>query len=320
MDIIKLSNPSELPTNNALGTAFSPDGNYLSVCHYDSPFITIYKRSGDTFTKLPNPSTLPTGNGYGTAFSPDGSYLSVTHVTSPYITIYKRDGDTFTKLPNPSTLPTGIGVGTAFSPDGNYLSVAHTTSPFITIYKRNGDTFTKLPNPSVLPTSNGNGTAFSPDGNYLSVAHSASPFITIYKSQFFSRIVKSLIKITDSIKTLNQNNKWVDITNNPPSSSDFQTNGISDLSIIPAEKWNELSGTIKILTWTDDDAATSSTITYTQTQYPEKTLELTVPEHRLIDQLDAPISIVTYTDAETAPSLLQQYDYPNIGARILKRG
>ena len=89
MDIIKLSNPSELPTNNALGTAFSPDGNYLSVCHYDSPFITIYKRSGDTFTKLPNPSTLPTGNGYGTAFSPDGNYLSVADSASPYITIYK---------------------------------------------------------------------------------------------------------------------------------------------------------------------------------------------------------------------------------------
>lgn len=131
--------------------------------------------------------------------------------------------------------------------------------------------------------------------------------------------IKSLIEVNNTIKTF-ENGNWVDITNNPPSSSDFQTSGISDLSIIPAEKWNELSGTIKILTWTDYNDAASSTITYTQTQYPEKTLELTVPEHRLIDQLDAPISIVTYTDAETAPSLLQQYDYPNIGARILKRG
>ena len=171
-----------------------------------------------------------------------------------------------------------------------------------------------------MPTGDGVGTAFSPDGNYLSVAHYNSPFITVYKSQFFSIIIKSLIQTTDSIKTLNQNDEWVDITNNPPLVSDFQTSGISDLSIIPSEKWNELSSAIKILAWTDDNAATSSTITYTQTQYPEKTLELTVPEHRLIDQLDAPLSIVTYTDAETAPSLLQQYDYPNIGARILKRG
>lgn len=51
----------------------------------------------------------------------------------------------------------------------------------------------------------------------------------------------------------------------------------------------------------------------------QKTLELTVPEHRLIDQLDSPISIVTY-DAETAPSLLQQYDYPNIEQEDFEKG
>ena len=61
----------------------------MSVAHNISPFITIYKRSGDTFTKLANPSQLPTGPGRGTAFSPDGIYLSVAHDTSPFITIYK---------------------------------------------------------------------------------------------------------------------------------------------------------------------------------------------------------------------------------------
>ena len=137
----KLADPSTLPAGDGSGAAFSPDGTYLAVANSTSPFITIYKRSGDTFVKLDNPSTLPTGNGKGTAFSPDGTYLAVSHSNSSRITIYKRSGDTFTKLADPSALPTSIGNGTAFSPDGTYLAVAHSSSPFITIYKAPLKTF-----------------------------------------------------------------------------------------------------------------------------------------------------------------------------------
>jgi WD40 repeat protein len=175
---------STLPTDMAYGCAFSPDGTYLAVAHFDSPYITIYKRSGDTFTKLNNPSVLPTGVGLGCAFSPDGVYLAVAHDSSPFITIYKRSGDTFTKLGNPSSLPGNQGNGCAFSPDGTYLAVAHTNSPYITIYKRSGDTFTKLSNPPTLPTDWGLGCAFSPDGTYLAVAHYESPYITIYVAEY----------------------------------------------------------------------------------------------------------------------------------------
>ena len=132
---VKLSDPATLPAGYGYGTAFSTDGTYLSVAHPTSPFVTIYKRSGDTFTKLSDPATLPAGTGLGTAFSTDGTYLSVAHYVSPFVTIYKRSGDTFTKLSDPATLPAGYGYGTAFSTDGTYLSVAHRTSPFVTIYK-----------------------------------------------------------------------------------------------------------------------------------------------------------------------------------------
>jgi 6-phosphogluconolactonase (cycloisomerase 2 family) len=190
----KLNNPNILPGNNfpsstGYSTAFSPDGTYLAIAHNQTPFITIYKRSGDTFTKLSNPATLPPTTGQGVAFSPDGTYLAVAHSGSPFITIYKRSGDTFTKLTNPATLPTGTGRGTAFSTDGTYLAVAHNTSPFITIYERSGDTFTKLTDPATLPTFTGGfsaayGTAFSSSGTYLAVAHSDAPNITIYKYNY----------------------------------------------------------------------------------------------------------------------------------------
>jgi len=41
----------------------------LAVAHASSPYVTIYSRSGDTFTKLANPATLPTGLGGGVTFS-----------------------------------------------------------------------------------------------------------------------------------------------------------------------------------------------------------------------------------------------------------
>jgi len=177
----KLANPDVLPTGTGRGASFSPDGNYLAIAHDSSPFVTIYKREGDTFTKLANPNVLPPNVGRGASFSPDGNYLAIAHYLSPYVTIYKRNGDSFTKLANPDVIPTGNGWGASFSPDGNYLAIAHESSPFVTIYKRNGDSFTKLANPDVLPTGTGRGASFSPDGNYLAIAHFSSPFVTIYK-------------------------------------------------------------------------------------------------------------------------------------------
>ena len=179
---VKLADPASLPTNVANDATFSPDGTYLVVAYITSPYINIYKRSGDTFTKLANPAALPTSWGYGASFSPDGTYLAIAHGTSPYITIYKRSGDTFTKLADPADLPAGTtGRGISFSPDGNYLAIVHNTSPFVTIYKRSGDTFTKLTDPADLPAGSSHGATFSPNGSYLVISSLASPYIIIYK-------------------------------------------------------------------------------------------------------------------------------------------
>ena len=123
-DPTKLAYPATFPAGHGRGCAFDPTGTYLAVAHLDSPYITIYKRDGDTFTKVADPATLPTGIGEGCAFDPTGTYLAVAHSSNPYITIYKRSGDTFTKVANPSTLPTGTGQGCDFDPTGTYLAVA----------------------------------------------------------------------------------------------------------------------------------------------------------------------------------------------------
>jgi hypothetical protein len=156
----------------------------MSLVQGNSPYIIIYKRSGDTFTKLTDPTTLPTGYSRFTAWSPDGIYMSVSHTTSPYITIYKRSGDTFTKLTDPAILPAGNAYGTAWSPDSNYMGVAHASLPGITIYRRNGDLFTKLADPSILPpTGVCTSIAWSFDGAYISLtSYNNYPYINIYNN------------------------------------------------------------------------------------------------------------------------------------------
>jgi WD40 repeat protein len=178
----KLSNPATLPPAQGNGVEFSSDGDYLAVAHNTSPFVTVYKRSGDTFTKVANPTTLPAGTGNGVSWSPDGTYLAVSHNTTPFITIYKLDKitDTLTKLSDPATLPASTAARASWSPAGDYLAVAHATTPYVTIYQRSGDTFTKVTNPTTLPAGPGNDVSFSPDGQWLAVAHNTTPYCSLY--------------------------------------------------------------------------------------------------------------------------------------------
>lgn len=178
----KVANPSTLPGGGSYDVAYSSDGVYMASADLSSPYITVYKRSGDTFTKLDNPDVLPTGQASSVAFSPDAAYLAVTYYNAPYVLIYKRSGDTFTKLPNPTYVPDGGSRSVAFSPDGIYMGVAHSGTDIITMYKRAGDTFTKITFPSIVGTAVGGGTiSFSPDGVYFARAHQNGSRIEIYK-------------------------------------------------------------------------------------------------------------------------------------------
>lgn len=120
--------------NSYINLRFSPDGVYLVMINNERPFLEIYKRSGDSFTKLNNLSHMPSysNNPYNADFSPDGVYLAIANEGSPRLIIYKRSGDSFTKLPNPTVPPLRVN-GLAFSLDGNYLVAATQESPYISM-------------------------------------------------------------------------------------------------------------------------------------------------------------------------------------------
>ena len=52
---IKIKFQTTLPTGTGYDCAFSSDGTYLCVAHSTTPYVTIYKRAGDVFTKLADP-------------------------------------------------------------------------------------------------------------------------------------------------------------------------------------------------------------------------------------------------------------------------
>jgi WD40 repeat protein len=186
--------------SGSIDAHFSTDGLYLAITKDNSPYIDIYKRDGDTFTKLPGVDISPPAQGTFVRFSATGNYLAVAHFNSPFFSVYKRNGDTFTKLESPDTLP-GILPGNtanslAFGLDDSYLAVAYTQDSTVAerifiVYKRNGDTFIKLPDPTFFPIGlSGENIAFSSDANYLVLGHGENPYLTIYR-----RVIDSFIKI-----------------------------------------------------------------------------------------------------------------------------
>lgn len=95
---------------------YTRDGsNLLAVAHYVSPYVTLYQRSGDSYTEQSNPSTLPSGNGFSCSWYNGGSSLAVGHQNSPYVTVYTRSGTTLTKISNPATTPTGTVYAVAWN-------------------------------------------------------------------------------------------------------------------------------------------------------------------------------------------------------------
>jgi hypothetical protein len=141
---LTVSAPDVMPTGSLYITCmeFSPDGTYLACGMSSTPYIYLYKRTGDTFIKQSNPGNLPASTATCINWSSDSAFLCVTHNTSPKFTVYSRSGDTFTKTSNPGTLPSGTPNIGLFSPDTNYLVISQTSSPYVYCYSRSGTTFT----------------------------------------------------------------------------------------------------------------------------------------------------------------------------------
>jgi hypothetical protein len=102
--LTKLTNPATLPTGVAYGCAWNRAGTVLAVRHANSPFLSVYTRSGDTLTKVANPATLPVApdtNSQTTnkrvSWNASGDRLILTG-TGNRTEVYSWDGTTLTQV------------------------------------------------------------------------------------------------------------------------------------------------------------------------------------------------------------------------------
>lgn len=184
--ITKLPSISPDPAGIEYGAAYSGDDTYLAFAHATTPFLSVFSRSGDTFTKLADPVSIPVFNsGRDVAVSSDGTYFLVAGParSNPRLVAYKRTGSTLARLADP-VFPTGraqsVG-GLALDPSDTYLCATVSQSPYFCAFKRDGDVFNRLADPAGFPSTYANKAAWSKDGVHVAFALVDAPYLAIYK-------------------------------------------------------------------------------------------------------------------------------------------
>ena len=198
-----------LRQRNPSGSAPILGNQYLAVGSSVSPYLIIYKRNGDTYTKITDPASMPPTGVTGVAWN-GSTHLACAHSNYPYVTVYKRSGDTFTKLAdfttNEGAATTGhvrfnqhpqVGASTL-------MAFNYSLPPYFKLFSISGDTFSMYANPALTP-----GSAAPPyadlnfqqtfEGEFLAIASAgifvyttANPPVRITHSMTTSGLVRAV--------------------------------------------------------------------------------------------------------------------------------
>lgn len=132
-----VSHPSN--TTGVTAVAISTDKQYIAICYSVTPFVSVYKITGGTFSPLTITNTSVTGAVVSAYFSADGNYLSIGFVTNGTgMSILSRSGDTFTKIANPTFPASNRVYGIVGTADSQYTFVSNWSSPYFIAYKKYG--------------------------------------------------------------------------------------------------------------------------------------------------------------------------------------
>lgn len=179
------------PNSTAYTCTFSDDGTYVAIGFNVSPYLYIYKRSGDTFTRL---ASALNSNPVSTAlltmsFLPGAGILAVGGSGTTRINAYSRSADSFTRITSPVNVqPANTVEGMRYSNSGTYLAVSGYGDNNYHIYKRSGNSHTRIyqltigQDTTYTFSKNGYSTPWSdPSDKYVAFASNETPFIHIYE-------------------------------------------------------------------------------------------------------------------------------------------
>ncbi len=158
-----------LPT--ARGCSWNWSGEYLALAITASPYIAVYRRSGDTFTLLTAPaSNAPTSNCVFAEFVPGTNLILTGGNASANFRFFSHDTGAVYHASTP-TPPSNIPQVAGWSPDGNTLVVQGSSGGAVA-YSRSGVSLSSISITSyaINPTS----IRWSPDGLFVSISGSGT--------------------------------------------------------------------------------------------------------------------------------------------------
>lgn len=123
------------------------------------------------------------------------------------------------------------------------------------------------------------GTGLNYDGTIANIGVYGGLFEWI----FFSTYTLIRDMLTDELFTFDFNiGEWKKIDLESITFENLKSFAIDNITLIPKEKWNELSGKVEFFTWHDSQN--------------EIKAEITTPIHKPIERLENPIKLITYSD------------------------
>ena len=93
-DYTKLSGTIDiLPTGRVWDISYN--NGYVFVATEATPYLIVYKQSGDNLIKIDNPENLPTGKAYTVGVNDRGNLIAVGQETTPFIKVYMFENEEF---------------------------------------------------------------------------------------------------------------------------------------------------------------------------------------------------------------------------------
>lgn len=178
--LVELPAPDPVPegTVQTFGWCGST-GTHLAIGMSVSPWLAVYKRTGNTLGNRLTVPSPPTSTVFNVDWDPTGTYLAVMYGSSPdnrKIRLWSRSGDTLTRLtdgPVPGSLTLPIN-WIRWSPGGGHLVASHASSTSssaenLATYSFSGGTLTHLGNLSISEAGSNAAIRFAwdPTGTWI---------------------------------------------------------------------------------------------------------------------------------------------------------
>lgn len=166
----------------SMACEFSPDGLYLAIGHYTSPYISVFRVSD--WAKLSNPASLPSGNVSSVAWSPDSSKLLCACENGSF-KLYDVAAGALTAATGPATWSGSYIYAIAWSPDGTKIACVGDASPYVISLDVAGG-YSKT-NVGSAPGGYCQDVAWTPNSDCFYVACSAAPGVFRFEKDDLAR-------------------------------------------------------------------------------------------------------------------------------------